>query len=397
MHGVRVLQDGNLRLTPLATWSRRTKLSRMISLRLRALALASAALSILSCGSSNTDTAPSPAPTSDAAADAAIDAAVIVNHSTPATTPIGDGGDDVGSAMDATASDGETDAGPSTPQTFIRVADWTPDAPSAGFDLCLAPAGTTTGSGPCSRRCSPRDRSGRAAPTACSFPAVTKYFGVAPGQYDIQLVASGATDCTTGLLAETDLPALAVNAHTTFATVGDVNPRGNDTGLKIAAFFDDVTVSNGQAAAAGHQRDPVGGLPRRRHRIADGAKLRRALHERRVRRRGGDPRGRGTLGITGYLSMAPATNAQFSAHATGTETTDTATATHVSLGAGPPPPWPWSTARTTASRLSSSFAPTTPRPPTSRRPAWSTHSDVRSPGARRRRPRRVLELANGGW
>jgi hypothetical protein len=334
MHGVRVLQDGNLRLTPLATWPRRTKLSRMISLRLRALALASAALSILSCGSSNTDTAPSPAPTSDAAADAAIDAAVIVNHSTPATTPIGDGGDDVGSATGATASDGETDAGPSTPQTFIRVADWTPDAPSAGFDLCLAPAGTSNWAGPLLAQTFPAGSLGQGGANGLQFPAVTKYFGVAPGQYDIQLVASGATDCTTGLLAETDLPALAVNAHTTFATVGDVNPRGNDTGLKIAAFFDDVTVSNGQAAVRVINAIPsvayldvgTGSLMAQNfaaiftsvgfavvgETLADG----------------------GTLGITGYLSMAPATNAQFSAHATGTETTDTATATHVSLGAG---------------------------------------------------------------
>jgi hypothetical protein len=329
MHDVRVLQDGTLRLTLLATWSRRTKLSRMITLRLRALALASTAFSALGCGTSNTATAPAPAPADAAAADAAV----IVVHATPATTPISDGGDD-GGAMDATATDSEIDAGPSTPQTFIRIADWTPDAPSAGFDLCLAPAGTSAWAGPLLAQTFPPGSLGQGGANGLQFPAVTKYFGIAPGRYDIQLVASGATDCSTGLLAETDLPALGPNARTTFATVGDVDPRGNDTGLKIAAFFDDVTVSSGQAEVRVIDAIPsvayldvgTGSLTAQNF-----AALFTSVGFGVVGQTLADG---GILGITGYVPFAPGTNLQFSAHATGTETTDTATATHVSIGAG---------------------------------------------------------------
>ena len=91
--------------------------------------------------------------------------------------------------------------------------------------MCLAPAGTTAWVGPLLAQTFPAGSLGQGGANGLQFPAVTRYFGVAPGQYDIQVVASGSTDCTVGLLAETDLPALGVNARTTFATVGDVNPR----------------------------------------------------------------------------------------------------------------------------------------------------------------------------
>jgi hypothetical protein len=175
---------------------------------------------------------------------------------------------------------------------------------------------------------------GQGGANGLQFPVVTKYFGVAPGQYDLQLVASGSTDCTTGLLAETDLPALGANAHTTLATVGDVNPTGNDTGLKIAVFFDDATVSSDEATlrvinvipSVAYLDIGTGSLM-----AQDFGPLFTSVGFAVVGESLADG---GILGLTGYTPIAPATDTQFSAHPTGTDTTDTATATHVSLGGG---------------------------------------------------------------
>ena len=100
-----------------------TNTSRMIRLRFRTLALASTALSIIGCGSSNADPAPASAPPADAAVEATV-----VTHTTTVAPP----GDEAGASQDTDASasvdagaddagmDATMDAAPATPSAFIR-------------------------------------------------------------------------------------------------------------------------------------------------------------------------------------------------------------------------------------------------------------------------------------
>ncbi len=295
----------------------------------RAIALASTALSFLGCSSSNAAPTVASAPVSDASA--------II----PVVPPTSEAGldTDASESDDAGASDAAVDASsdatstPATPSSFIRLADWTPDAPSAGFDACLTPDGTTNWIGPLLAQTFPPGSLGQGGANGLQFPNVTQYFGVAPGEYDIQIIAAGSTDCTTGLLPQTDLPTLSLNAHTTIATVGDVNPRGNDTGLKVAVFFDDETPPSDAAAVRIINTIPsvayldfgTGSLMAQNFvPLVTGAGFGVV---------GVNLTGGGMAGITGYFNVPPATNAQFSVHATGTNLMDTATATHVTLAA----------------------------------------------------------------
>ena len=328
---MRALRDGKVRLTLLATWPRRAKLSRMTEVP-RALALACAAL-LVGCGKGNADPLPAPSAPGDAAAEAAVTA---TSASAGPMTPQRDAGAE-GAASDAGAAEGtasDADAGVAAAQAFVRLANWTPDAPSAGFDACLAPTGTSGWIGPLLARTFPEGSLGQGGANGLQFPSVTKYFGVAPGQYDMQVVASGSTDCTTGLLPVTPLPALGLASRTTLATVGDVDPRGNDTGLKVAVFFDDVEAPSREAAVRIINAIPsvayldVGTGSLMAH---DFAALFTSAGFGVV---GASLADGGSLGLTGYASIAPVMGAQFSAHPTGTETTDTATATGVSLSAG---------------------------------------------------------------
>ena len=76
-----------------------------------------------------------------------------------------------------------------------------------------APTGTSGWIGPLLARTFPAGSLGQGGANGLQFPSVTKYFGVAPGQYDMQVVASGSTDCTTGLLPVTPLPALGLDSR----------------------------------------------------------------------------------------------------------------------------------------------------------------------------------------
>jgi hypothetical protein len=307
----------------------------------RALALACAALPLVGCGNGNADAAP--APPGDAAAEAAAahaNAGPMAPRSDPDAGEIASdaGAGEKGTASDAGAGEERTasdaDAGAAVPRAFVRLADWTPDAPSAGFDACLAPTGTSAWIGPLLAQTFPAGSLGQGGANGLQFPSVTEYFGVAPGQYDLQVVAPGSTDCTTGLLPVTRLPALGLGSRTTLATVGDVDPRGNDTGLKVAVFFDDVEATSREATVRIINVIPsvayldVGTGSLLAH---DFAALFTSAGFGVVDSNLADG---GSLGLTGYTSIAPVTAAQFSAHPTGTDTHDTATATNVSLAAG---------------------------------------------------------------
>jgi hypothetical protein len=169
-------------------------------------------------------------------------------------------------------------------QTFIRVAQLSPDLPPV--DVCVALHGTTTFQGPLLAALASSTLGTDAAAPGLAYAQVSAYIAVAPGQYDVRIVAAGATDCSTGLGgvstsaldggaldgsaaddadadagagAGTDagadadaglapLPPSASNAHATILIAGLLSPTGTDESLTVTAIADDSTLA-GQAIA----------------------------------------------------------------------------------------------------------------------------------------------------
>jgi hypothetical protein len=141
-----------------------------------------------------------------------------------------------------------TDAGtvdapeePPAPTTNLRLANWSPDAPVAGFDFCLAPHMTTSFAGPQLGLIT-----GDAGTIPLAFPTVTTYFPFPPGQFDLEIVAFGAPDCSSPIGAHiTNLPDLAANGFYTIAFIGDTTVAGSDPGLTAIGFQDDAPPVDG--------------------------------------------------------------------------------------------------------------------------------------------------------
>jgi hypothetical protein len=299
--------------------------------RLSTVPMVVAILALASCG--NTNDPPSTAASTigghDASAVAPSDASrgAETDDATGAVEASGEdgGGDD--------ADSGATPAAPPT-QAFVRIADWAPDAPSAGFDVCLAPTGTTNWVGPLLADDLDAGTLGQGGANGIQFPWVTQYLGVSPGQYDLQLITAGSTDCTSGVIPVTmGLPTLALGSYTTFAAIGDVRATDNDPSMKIAAFSDDAAATSGSAAlrfinataAAAAVNvgtgDPTSGT------------FSEIFGAVEFGNTGTDVADGGSTDSNGYATVAPVSETEFSAQAVGT-TTDIATAAHVTFAAG---------------------------------------------------------------
>ena len=146
-------------------------------------------------------------------------------------------------APDATAN-GDATTGPADaeppplPFALVRVANWSPDAP--GIDFCLAPHGTTAFAGPLLRT---QSALLDAAAPLLAYPAVSAYFEVSPGQYDVRAVVGGATDCAVGI--GPDLPSSTPLGIGTFATLALL---GRGPSKRALAMFVDEGVSSGKVA-----------------------------------------------------------------------------------------------------------------------------------------------------
>lgn len=175
-----------------------------------------------------------------------------------ATVNGGDGGigDDSSTSGDDTGTNTDTgttpnDSGTTTdapgeaaaPSTNVRLANLSPDAPSAGYDFCLAPHGQSPQmwSGP-----QLAGVTGDAGSLSLAFPNVTTYFQLDPGQYDLEIVAAGASDCTAPIgSAITSLPNLTQDNFFTIAFVGDTTVAGGDPALNAIGFQDDPAPASG--------------------------------------------------------------------------------------------------------------------------------------------------------
>jgi hypothetical protein len=166
----------------------------------------------------------------------------------------GDAGSDTGLAIDSMPPvdtgtpvfDAPLEATALTAQ--LRVANWSPDAPAAGYDVCLAPHGTSSWSGPLlSKTIGDAGVLGDSGMPSVQFPTVTNYLlGVAPGTYDVAIVAAGA-GCASPVVVATDLPAVVLGSWYTMAIVGDRTPAGMDPGLSVVLLTDDSSATVGTA------------------------------------------------------------------------------------------------------------------------------------------------------
>src|ERR1700677_1906860 len=88
------------------------------------------------------------------------------------------------------------------PVASLRIAHVSPDAPA--LDVCVAPHGTTAFQGPLIAQLAASlglgvlqdgGNENDAGHVGLSFPQVSAYVSLAPGQYDVRLVAAGAPSC----------------------------------------------------------------------------------------------------------------------------------------------------------------------------------------------------------
>jgi len=152
---------------------------------------------------------------------------------------VSDGGN---GRADAVVEASAADATLST-MALVRFANWSPDAPAV--DFCLALHGTTAFTGPVVAAIG---TSVDAGGTGLAFPlvgnpvsAVSAYFPVTPGLYDVRVVVAMATSCGVPVIPDvTTLPALTAGNFATMALVGENVPSGGDQPLQIVSFPDDA-------------------------------------------------------------------------------------------------------------------------------------------------------------
>lgn len=129
---------------------------------------------------------------------------------------------------------------PEEPTTArLRIAHLSPDAPAV--DVCIALAGSGEWAGPV--------LAAAGATTGLSYGNVTTYLDVEAAQYDVRIVAPGATNCDQavgGLADITDLPVLPGGASATVAAIGRLDSSTSQP-FRLAAFIDDTEVTFGKA------------------------------------------------------------------------------------------------------------------------------------------------------
>jgi hypothetical protein len=162
------------------------------------------------------------------------------------STPTPDGGT-TPVAEDATVDSG--DAATATPQAFVRIADWSPDA--MPVDVCFNDLGGDWASQKPQLAqivaASDAGTLGDGGAVGIVFPQVTSYLLIPPGTYAARLVAPGSTNCATPVV-DLATVTLAANSYTTIAALGEATPVGGDQPLSLVPFADDVSAPAGQIA-----------------------------------------------------------------------------------------------------------------------------------------------------
>jgi hypothetical protein len=120
----------------------------------------------------------------------------------------------------------------------IRIAHLSPDAPAV--DICVAPSGTETFTGPLLKSLG--------ATAGLSYPQITEYVSLPVASFKVRVVLATATTCATKAVPDTDNVALAKDLIATVAAVGVLDPSGPAAGnpaFSLAVFGDSLTVPAG--------------------------------------------------------------------------------------------------------------------------------------------------------
>jgi hypothetical protein len=171
-------------------------------------------------------------------------------------------------------------------------------------------------------------------PQGLPFPSTGAYADVPPGDYQVQVVATPSSDCTTGVIpASYGLPMFADGTYATIATIGNVMPTGGDASLKVVAFLDDVSGTpaglklraiNASSRAGyveiGTGSQAAGNFSVLFSDVAFGSASSATVNG-------------GTTDSNGYAMLAPLSGVELSAYPIVGDTTQSATASQVSLGA----------------------------------------------------------------
>jgi hypothetical protein len=160
---------------------------------------------------------------------------------------------------DAAADD---DASPT--QTYLRIAHVSPDMPP--IDVCVALHGTGSYQGPLIGQLAATNAGdagedaegggadGDAGLPGVSYAQVSAYLPLDPGDYDVRIVAAGASSCdasTDGGAAvpdSTNLPALTLAGYATLLVAGELSPFGTEPGINVGVLPDDAVLSGGAAS-----------------------------------------------------------------------------------------------------------------------------------------------------
>lgn len=119
----------------------------------------------------------------------------------------------------------------------LRVAHLSPDAPAV--DVCLAPAGSGSFTGPV------LEQAGGAS--GLEYGQVTRYLEVGPGTYDVRVVGAEATGCGTPLVPDTTGVALEGGRTLTVAATGLAAPAAGQPAFALVPFADETQVAAGNA------------------------------------------------------------------------------------------------------------------------------------------------------
>ncbi len=204
---------------------------------------------VVACGSNNSGAVTLGA--MDASSDVAGDASM--GRESSALDDVESQGDGDG---DGDGDDGAgEDASPAPPQpateAIVRFANWSADSPA--IDFCLASHGTGSFEGPfVAQHAAAFDDAGDDAGTgALSFPDVTAYLALEPGQYDVRLVTASAGNCAAGILSDaTNLAAWPAGTAATIALIGAPLPANGEPGLAVVEFIDYVSTDSPTPDAA---------------------------------------------------------------------------------------------------------------------------------------------------
>jgi hypothetical protein len=211
--------------------------------------------------------------------------------------PVADAGVDGG--------DSAGEAAAISPQAYLRIAQVSPHLPP--IDLCVAPHGTTAFQGPLLARLiasTGQDAGTDALAPGLAYAQVSAYLSLDEGQYDVRLVAAGASSCSASLPTasapddggedaasradtgravdgearevddaetedtgddgstsdvagsgdtpdRTNLSALSFDTYTTLLIAGDWEPAGADPGLTLTLLADDAVLAGPAAVLRG--------------------------------------------------------------------------------------------------------------------------------------------------